>query len=97
VKTVFKKVCSSHWQTKMENQYNYDAETLKFKLQKYSSVHGSGGKIRIDDVPELCDFLGLHLLMNSNDMSFHFKFHEVVNHECEKFFEDPEGNIDFAK
>ena len=48
-------------------------------------------------MPELCDKLGLHLLMNSEDMSYHFKFVDVINGTANNFLDDGEGYIDFAK
>ncbi len=48
-------------------------------------------------MPELCDKLGLNLLINSEDMSYHFKFVEVVQNTCNKYIDDGDGNIDFGK
>jgi len=41
--------------------------------------------------------MGLHLLMNSEDMSFHFKFVDVINSTANHYLDDGEGFIDFAK
>ena len=48
-------------------------------------------------LPVLCDKLGLHLLMNSNDMSFHFKFMDVINETCNNYIDDGSGSIDVKK
>jgi hypothetical protein len=53
--------------------------------------------LRVDSLPEVCDKLGLHLLMNSEEMSFHFKFVDVVNGTANNFLDDGEGFIDIAK
>jgi hypothetical protein len=51
----------------------------------------------VDDLPQVADKLGLHLLMNSEDMSFHFKYVDVINQTANKFLDDGEGFIDFEK
>ena len=48
-------------------------------------------------MPELCDKLGLHLLMNSEDMSYHFKFVDVIQGTCNNYLQDEDGNIDYEK
>ena len=53
--------------------------------------------MRTESLPELCNKLGLHLLMNSNDMSFHFKYVDVINGTANSFLDDGEGYIDFKK
>jgi len=64
---------------------------------KFARDEGTGGQVRVDDLPDLCDKLGLHLLMNSEDMSFHFKFMEVVERKCEPYLDDGSGFIDLEK
>lgn len=51
----------------------------------------------MDSLPEVCDKLGLHLLMNSDDMSFHFKFVDVINNTANNYLDDGQGYIDVGK
>ena len=51
----------------------------------------------MDDLAALCDKLGLHLLMHSEDMSYHFKYVDVVNGTASTFLDDGQGNIDYPK
>lgn len=51
----------------------------------------------MDDLPEICDKLGLHLLMNSEDMSHHFKFVDVINGTASTYLDDGTGFIDLPK
>ena len=48
-------------------------------------------------MPEVCDKLGLHLLMNSEDMSYHFKFVDVINGTYNNYLDDGQGYIDVDK
>ncbi len=45
----------------------------------------------------LCDKLGLHLLMLSENMKYHFKYLDVINGSANSFLDDGEGCIDFGK
>jgi hypothetical protein len=45
----------------------------------------------------VCDKLGLHLLLNSGDMSFHFKFQEVIFGKADTYLDDGNGQIDVRK
>jgi len=51
----------------------------------------------MSNLPKLCDDLGLHLLVISEDLSYHFKFLDVVMHTADKYLADPYGNIDLNK
>lgn len=51
----------------------------------------------IRDLEELCDYLRLHLLVDSDDMSYHFKFQDVVNGTAHDYLDDGNGNIDKQK
>jgi hypothetical protein len=53
--------------------------------------------MRTDSLPELCDKLGLHLLMNSEDMRYHFKYVDVINGTAQTYLEDGNGFIEYAK
>lgn len=45
----------------------------------------------------VCDKLGLHLLMLSENMKYHFKYMDVINGSANAFLDDGEGYIDFDK
>ena len=44
-------------------------------------------------LPELCDFLRLHLLVISDDLSYHFKFMDIVTRRAEDILSDDGGNV----
>jgi hypothetical protein len=63
----------------MEEQYSYDDDTLIKKFKYLTKDIGSGGHIGVDDLPSLCDRLGLSLLMISDQMHHYFKYVDCVN------------------
>lgn len=91
----FKKKISPLWKKKMMTQYDYDEETLLQKIEK--KERDNRGRLSIRDLEELCDYLRLHLLSNSDDMSFHFKFQDVINGTAQAYIDDGDGNIDKEK
>lgn len=108
VQIYFKKTVSPLWQKKMEEQYTYDNETLLKKLKKIAKDDGTGGviiyfvniliqRLRVDSLAEICDKLGLHLLMNSEEMSHHFRFVDVINSTANNYLDDGAGFVDFDK
>ena len=98
VQTYFKKVCSPLWDQKLEAQYSYDDETLQKKFKKVVMSEASTlGKLSVDDLPLLCDKLGLNLLMISDMMQHHFKYVDVVNGTAQKYLDNGEGFIDYTK
>jgi hypothetical protein len=48
---------------------------IKFGFNLFSFLKKS---VSIGDLPKICDALSLHLLTMSEDLSFHFKFMDVV-------------------
>jgi hypothetical protein len=98
VQRYFKKVCSPLWDQKLEAQYSYDDETLQKKFKKVVMSEASTlGKLSVDDLPLLCDKLGLNLLMISDMMQHHFKYVDVVNGTAQKYLDDGEGFINYTK
>jgi hypothetical protein len=91
----FIKQISYLWRNKMIAQYDYDEETLLAKIEK--KERDQRGRLSIRETESLCDYLHLNLLMDSDDMSYHFKFLEVVNKEAQPYFEDDNSNIDKEK
>ena len=61
------------------------------------SEASSLGKLSTDDLPMLCDKLGLNLLIISDMMHYHFKFVDVVNGTAQKYLDDGDGYIDYNK
>lgn len=51
----------------------------------------------MDSLAEVCDKLGLHLLMNSEDMSHHFRFMDVINQTANSYLDDGSGFIEYEK
>ena len=45
----------------------------------------------------LLDKFKLHWYVNSEDLSFHFKFEDVINGKAEEILSDSKGNIDKKK
>jgi len=91
----FKKKISHLWRNKMMNQCDYDEETLLSKLEK--KERDSRGRLSVGDLQGVCDYLRLNLLANSDDMSYHFKFQDVVNGTAQTYMDDGDGNIDKEK
>lgn len=48
-------------------------------------------------MPELCDECHMHILVISNDMSYHFKFLDMVNGKAFEYLKTEEGFIDINK
>jgi len=67
------------------------------RFKKIAIDDGVGGKLRVDSLSTVCDKLGLHLLMLSEDMKYHFKYLDVINGSANSFLDDGEGCIDFEK
>lgn len=91
----FKKRISFLWRKKMMELCDYDEEQLIAKIEK--KERDNRGRLSIRDLEELCDYLRLNLLINSDDMSYHFKFQDVINGSAHGFLDDGNGNIDKAK
>lgn len=91
----FKKKISPLWRIKMDQQCNYDDEALLAKIEK--KERDSRGALAVSDLEELCDYLRLHLLANSDDMSYHFKFQDIINGTAQDYLNDGSGYIDKEK
>ena len=48
-------------------------------------------------LPRLCDKLKLHLLVISDDLSFHFKFLDVMTGRAQELLDDGNGNLEKIK
>ena len=91
----FKKNISHLWRQKMMDQCEYDEETLLEKINK--KERDNRGRLSISDLEELCDYLRLNLLINSDDMSYHFKFQDVLNKTAHDYLDDGNGYISKEK
>ena len=91
----FKKKISTLWRRKMEQQCDYDEEALLAKFER--KERDNRGPVSVSELEELCDYLRLNLLSNSDDMSYHFKFMDVINGTAQEFLNDGNGNIDKEK
>jgi len=91
----FKKKISYLWRNKMMQQCDYDPETLLAKIEK--KERDSRGALSVSDLEELCDYLRLNLLANSDDMSYHFKFQDVINGTAQDYLNDGRGYISKEK
>jgi hypothetical protein len=45
----------------------------------------------------MCDFLNLHLLVISADVSYHFKFNEIVSRRAFDSLDNGKGFVDIEK
>lgn len=91
----FKKHISLLWRNKMNSQCGYDEETLLAKINQKEKYER--GKLSINELEELCDYLRLNLLINSDDMSYHFKFQDVINRTAHDYIDDGNGYISKEK
>ena len=48
-------------------------------------------------LPQLCDKLKLHLLVISEDLSYHLRYTQVINGTANNILEDYDGCIDKKK
>ena len=51
----------------------------------------------MSELGALCDKMKLHLLVISDDLSFHFKFLDVVSGKAQEFLADSDGCVDKQK
>ena len=91
----FKKHISSLWRNKMNSQCGYDEETLLAKINQKEIYERR--RLSINELEELCDYLRLNLLINSDDMSYHFKFQDVINRTAHDYIDDGNGYISKEK
>lgn len=54
-------------------------------------------EIPIENLPALCDEGKMSLLIISRDMSFQFKFMDLVNKKAFSYLDNGSGNIDIDK
>jgi hypothetical protein len=87
------------WDKKIEEQYTYDDDQLLKKFKKVAKDDGNHNSILSDDLPLLCDRLGLSILMISDKMNHYFKYVDCVNGTAQKYVDDGHGHgyIDFTK
>ena len=91
----FKKKISYLWRKKMMELWDYDEETLIAKIEK--KERDNRGRLSVRDLEELWDYLRLNLLINSDDMSYHFKFQDVINGSAHSYLDDGSGDISKEK
>lgn len=48
----------------------------------------------MDHLPKLCDMMNLHLLVINSDISYHFKFYEIMNRKAFEYLDNGKGFID---
>lgn len=71
---------------------------LKEKIKDFGRRAGcKADSLPIDRLPALCDHLNLHLLVIDHDMSFHFKFLEIVNKKAQVYLATSKGFLDEEK
>lgn len=70
----FRKVGSELWKKKLD-ELNGDDERVKII---WNTTFSNKKSVSISDLPKICDALSLHLLTMSEDLSYHFKFMDVV-------------------
>jgi hypothetical protein len=51
----------------------------------------------MDILPKLCDFLNMHILVISEDMSYHFKFMDLCNGKAYEILKNEKDFLDREK
>jgi hypothetical protein len=67
------------------------------KFKKVARDEGTDGFLNVEDLPILCDKIGLNLLMISDQMHHYFKYIDCVNGTAQKYVDDGTGRIDYNK
>lgn len=93
----FFKSSSRLWREKVLIECDYDDDSLMRRYRRIAKDLSGGGPIDVSDLPELCDLLKLNLLANSEDMSYYFKFTDVVNETANGYLDNGNGQIDEEK
>eukprot|EP01017_Pseudomicrothorax_dubius_P010234 TRINITY_DN13626_c0_g1_i1.p1 TRINITY_DN13626_c0_g1~~TRINITY_DN13626_c0_g1_i1.p1 ORF type:complete len:146 (+),score=47.27 TRINITY_DN13626_c0_g1_i1:59-439(+) len=76
----FRKVISENWKNKVA-VYSHPPEKVAEIFDNMAKRNG--GVVPTSKLAALCDRLNLHLLVISDDLSFHFKFLDVVTKQAE--------------
>ncbi len=93
----FKKVISEHWKDFMSKYTSEDPKATESVFHYFASTKGAGGKIPLQMLPMLLDKMNLQLLVLSEDLTYHFKYMQVVKGRVNTLIDDGEGNIDKTK
>eukprot|EP00831_Metopus_contortus_P060523 TRINITY_DN5242_c0_g2_i1.p1 TRINITY_DN5242_c0_g2~~TRINITY_DN5242_c0_g2_i1.p1 ORF type:complete len:1020 (+),score=217.71 TRINITY_DN5242_c0_g2_i1:183-3242(+) len=92
----FRKVISEHWKQFID-KYQIDIKGVETMFHYFASTKGIEGRIPLEMLPMLLDKLKLHLLVLSEDLSFHFKYMMVVKGKIGPTLDDGDGKIDKEK
>lgn len=74
-----------------------DPKKVEIMFHYFASQKGNKDKIQLTLLPELLDRLNMHLLVISDDLTFHFKYMQVMHGKVGPMIDDGEGNIDKDK
>ena len=95
---VFKKRVRATWINQLRKFYKYGRGQAKAVIKDFAAKTSSDyKKLDISLLPNICDALNMHLLVISNDMSFHFKLYDLINKKAFKYLATEEGYIDVGK
>lgn len=95
---IFTKNVRDTWIQQLDKFYKLDKKGIKKKIRKLArNLHVNYKEIKIEFLPKLCDLCNLHLLVINRDMSYHFKFLELVNEKAFVYLKTKEGFIDVGK
>lgn len=82
----YRKRVRESWLKYLERFRIPDEAALKERISKYCTKYFQKmDAIPADKLPELCDYLNLHLLVIDKEMGFHFKFVDVVNKKASEY------------
>ena len=97
-KKVFKKRVRKTWINQLKKFYKLGKSQVKTKIKYFASgKYVSPGEIPIDLLPHLCDALNMHLLVISDDMSYHFKLLDLINKKAFTYLQTKNGFINIPK
>ena len=82
----FNKVSSHLWDQKIEKEGILDPERVGQIVDRLMKKYN--GNIPLSEIVSLSDQLKLYILNSSSDLSFHFKFLDIMNNQLSAITED---------
>lgn len=94
----FKKRIRKTWLNQIKNFHKFSDKQVSERIRMFAGRRSiKMTAIPLDLLAALCDTLNMHLLVISDDMSYHFKLLDLINKKAFKFIDDGTGNIDIDK
>ena len=94
----FKKNIRKTWISQLNKFHRLNEYQVKEKIKMFAARKNiKMNAIPMSSLAALCDYLNMHLLVISDDMSYHFKLLDLINKKAFKYLDDGSENIDVGK